>query len=431
MKIIQAFMLLSILVILISCSADENNGPAPLITISEPLENSSYSFLDTVFVKAFISHDKSISYIKVSILNNDATPVLPVQLFYPETNEYYLKTALIFDNLLTESGHYTIQVKAESGGEVSNEWARINYTSAPKVLEYVVVVTKGASNSFHVFDVGDDNLVLERFSFSGDYAGSAISSRNQLFFTMGSVFNDLSAWELSTKKLRWSVPAVVNPPIPYFTGIYSDDNEVFVSTREAFIYGYDETGLNTFRSEKFTNGIFTSFIRHKNWLTAIFKPYNSPLKELVVLNYPGGTVFQSLQFDGEVAAIADYGNLGLLVFINKDSDAVVYHYQFDSNTLVKLKEFPQGIIYSLYMSDFQNAYIAFADGVYWYRPETGSAVKIIPVQDVSDIAYDSVSEMLFVSHFNKLDVYRMPSAQLVETSTFTDDILDIHLHYNK
>lgn len=431
MKIIQILVLFSISVFLYSCSTDDNSGPAPVIAISEPLENSSYAFLDTVFVKAIISHNKPISYIKVSILNDESTSVLPVQLFYPEANEYHLKTALIFDNILTESGHYFIQIKAEAAGEVANEWAGINYASVPKVLESVVVVRKGGGNNFQVFDVGKDNVVWEKFTFSGDYAGSAISSRNQLFYKVGSVFNDLSAWELRSNKLIWSVPAVANPPIPYFTGIYSDDNEVFVSTREAFIYGYNESGLNTFRSEKFANGIFTSFIRHKNWLTAIFERYNSPLNELVVLNYPGGTVFQSLQFDGKVAAVAEFGNLGLLLFFNNDSKSLVYNYWFESNTLVKLKEFPQGSIHSLYMADMQNAYLAFADGVYWYRPETGSSVKILPVQNVSDIAYDSVSETLFVSYLNKLDVYRMPSAQLAESFSFTDDILDIHLHYNK
>lgn len=423
--VLAAFALL-----LFSCKTEDSAGPVPEIEIVLPFENQSFGFGDTVIVKAIIRHQQAIDYVRVAISDEESSPVLPVQMFYPVENEYSLEAVFVLDNLLTENGKLSINVMAGSANGLSNEWVGINYFSVPKTLESILVVTKQSSN-YTVGDISSTGRISERFSFSGDYSGSAVCSRFQQFYKAGAVLNSMDAWDLRLNQISWSVPAVISPPLPYFTAICSDNKEVFVSTRDAFVYGYSSLGTNTFRSTLYSNGHFTSMIRYKSWLVAVFETFNSPFNKLVLFNYPGGTVFREIEFTGKAVSIKDYGNDGLLLFMNDNLQSAVFNYNFELNSLIKLKDFPQGNISKVAMQDIDNAFLAIADGIFWYRPATAGLVEILAIDHVTDLAWEPISGRLFVASANEVEMYALPDFQSVANYSFIDSVVNIHLLYNK
>jgi len=413
------------------CKQDHIGVQPPSVIISEPLAGQAFSFSDTITVKAEISHQQSISSIQVAMINEFSNPVLPVLTFYPPANHYSLETSLIIDDRFLESGSYSLRIKTIVDGEVFNQWVKINYNSAPKILESLLVLTRSQGSVYRLQNVFQGDIVQERFSFTGDNTGSALISGYRLFFTAGSIVNNLTAWNLENNAVSWSVPSVPDPPLPYFNAIYSDGHEVYVSTRDALVNGYNISGGNTFRSAQFSNGYFTSMLRHKTWLMAVFEPFNSEFNKLVAFNYPGGTVFRSIPFKGTVAGMADYGEDGILLFINGESGSAVYQYSFDLNTLITLKDFPQGNILDVTVPDTDNAFIASGDGIYWYRPDIASVVRVLPDQSVADLVFDALSGSLFVASGKTVSRYKVPSFVPDESFTMTDSITDIHLLYNK
>lgn len=413
------------------CKTEDVSGPFPSIVITMPFDNQAFKYLDTIFIEAEISHPQTIDFVRVSLIDKESSPVLPVLNFYPDNQTFTIKTSIILDNLLLESGQYSIQIKASADGAISNEWASINYSSAPRKPESLIVLTKGQGNNYKIMDVASGNLITERFTYNGDFSGSAVCSRYQLFCIAGAVTSGLNAWDLTNNQLSWNVPAVSSPPLPYFTSIYTDNNEVYVSTRDAFISGYSESGQSTFRSKQFSNGYFIASIRHKLWLTAVFEPFNAVLNELIIFNYPGGTVFNRLQFAGEMVSFAGYESDRILLFINNGSTSAAFSYSFEQNMLLKMKDFPQGRILRVSMPDPQNAFLAMEDGVYWYRPQIASIVKVLPTEGISDLIFDDISGKLFIATSKQVEVFDFPSFQLIHTYSFADEIVNIHLRYNK
>ncbi len=431
MKSFGYTVLASLPLLLLSCRTEETAGPVPAIEIIQPIENQSFEFDDTVIVKVNIHHQQSIDYVRVSISDEESSPVLPVQMFYPVEKEYSLEAVFVLNNFLTESGKLSINVRAGSANGLSNEWVGINYFSVPGTLESVLVVTKEQASGYTVSDVSSTGQVSERFSFTGDYSGSAVCSRHKQFYKAGAVLNKMDAWDLRLNQISWSVPAVVSPPLPYFTAIYSDNNEVFVSTRDAFVYGYSALGTNTFRSKMYSNGYFTSLIRYKTWLVAVFEAFNSTINKLVVFNYPGGTVFREIEFIGKVVSINDLGNDGLLLFMNNPLQSAVYNYNFDLNSLVKLKDFPQGNISKVTMQDIDDAFLVLADGIYWFRPANAGLVKILNVDNATDLAYEPIAGRLVVASDNVVEMFILPDIQAVASYYFNEPVVNIHLLYNK
>jgi len=431
MRILKAFIVFSLVLWLTACKTEETSGPFPTVIISLPIENQSYNYLDTIFIKAEISHPQNIDFVRVALIDTESAPVLPVLNYYPDNKVFALETTIVLDNLLLESGQYAVQVKASANGDISNEWAKITYTSAPRKPESLIVLTRGQGSSYKIMDVSSDNLITERFTYTGDYSGSAICSKYQLLYTAGAVSSGLNAWSLKNNSIQWNVPAVSSPPLPYFTSIYSNNDEVYVATRDAFISGFSASGMSTFRSKQFTNGYFTASFRDKLWLAAVFEPFNAAFNELIIFNYPGGTVFNRLQFAGDMIAFAGYESDNILLFINNASESAAYSYSFGQNSLLKLKDFPQGRITRVSMPDSENAFLVMVDGVYWYRPNIASIVNVLPGNNITDLIYDDITGQLFVASAKKVEVYDFPSLQLTDTYNFADEIVNIHLRFNK
>jgi hypothetical protein len=431
MKALWFIIIVTLNFLLWGCKTEETEGPLPDIQIAKPSNNQYFVYSDTVVVKAQIHHQQTIDYVRVAVVDDQSATVLPVKMFYPVDKEFSLETTFILDNLLLESGHLSINIRAGSANGLSNEWVGINYTGAMKSMKSLLVVTKNPGAGYTVRDIIPGGDESGRFSFNGDYSGSAVCSKYQQFFKTGSVIDNLSTWDLRVNQISWTVQAVPAPPLPYFTTVYSDNNEVFYASREALISGYSTTGINTFRSKLFTNGYFTSIFRYKTWLIAFFDTFNSAVNKLVIFNYPGGTVFREAELTGTIVSMSDSGDDGPILFMNNDQQSAVFKYSFGMNSLIKLKDFPQGIINQVSMPDIQDAYLAFTDGIYWYRPATASLVKILPVDHASDLAYDPITGELFVAYGKVAERYILPDFQPMQSWLLNDSIVNIHLLYNK
>jgi len=416
-----------------SCSKGDDYITPPSVTISNPFQNQIFGYGDTIFIKASISHFREIENIKISLLNKAFSPVLPVLNYSVNVLDYQINTYFVLEDINLVDGEYFIQIKVTDKQSSWNEWADIRITEVLREFKSIIAVVANPDllNTFEVFETPLNAASSKLYVFSGDHLGSEVNSKYNLHFTAGRIFNDLIAWDINKKVANWSVPAIVNPPQDWFCGLYADEKDVFVSTRDGFIVGYDRFGKVSFRSLQFQNGEFTHFISHQNMLIAVFEPYNSQFQELVVFNYPGGTVLRRLQISGKVKHLSIYNSGSVLVFTDQTTKPAVFEFTIENSTFVKLKDFAFDNCDIVIGSGKDHYFISSGNEIWWYRPQTGSAILYTSVQEPGSIAFDELNNQLYVASGSTISYHRLPFSQALGNIEMPGRVVGINLRYNR
>lgn len=425
------WLCLAALMLAVSCKREEDQGPLPEVNISRPVAGSAVGYGDTLWVEAQISHSETIDYVRVSISGENGILAGEVQMFYPGADTFALRTCFVLNDRLLETGVLEVNVRAGSSNGITNDWAGIQYTSLPVQFESVLAVTGRGNSGYTLSRLPATGTWEPLLSFSGDYSGSAVSSRYRQVYKAGDVTGSFEAWNPDTRALSWSFPAISAPPLPYFTAVHCDNAEVFTATRGAMIQGYTSSGNITFRSTGFENGYFTRIVHYKQWIAAVFERFNSDRSQLVLFNYPAGNVFRQTEFSGKAAALTGFSDNGLLVFVNGPDDSSIQQYSETQNSMVTLRTFPFGTIRKVSMPEATNAFITAESGVYWYRPESGSITSLIAEPNPAEVAWEPLTQQLFVSYGMQLSTFLLSDINHPELFTLSDTIRDIHLLYTR
>jgi hypothetical protein len=427
------FSSVSALLFCFSCSKGDDYITPPFVIISNPFQNQIFGYGDTIFIKASISHFREIENIKISLLNKAFSPVLPVLNYSVNVNDYQINTYFVLEDINLDEGEYFIQIKVSDKQSSWNEWADIRIAEVARELKSVIAVVAKTDiiNAFEVFETPLNGNSSKLYDFSGDHLGSEVNSKYNIHFTVGRIYNGLIAWDMDKKIPGWSIPAIVDPPQEWFYSLYADDKEVFVSTRDGYVIGYDRFGKVSFRSLQFQNGKFTHFVRHQNTLIAVFEPFNSHLQELVVFNYPGGTVQRRLQISGNVKHLSVYNSGSILVFSDQATKLSVFEFTIENSTLVKLKDFAFENCDIVIGSGKDHYFISSGNEIWWYRPETGSATIYTTVQEPGSMAFDELNNQLLVVTGSTISYHRLPFSQSLGNIEMPGRVVGIKLRYNR
>lgn len=424
-------LLWAIITLMASCREKDGNTSIPAVVVYEPFNRQLFVYGDTLFIRASFSHIREITSIKVTLVNGSQTPVLPSLNFDVSNTDYLLQTQLVLDDVHLENGKYTVQLKVSDGNASWNNWVDIQYIEAERKLISLVSVVKSGLSSFDVMEAPVNSNASKLFSFTGDHSGSALNAEYNTLFTAGSFLAGLSAWDLNQKRLLWEVPAVVNSAQAWIYAIYADEKEVFVSTREGYVEGYDPLGQVTFRSLKMENGVFTRILKSKDKLLGVFEPYNGTFSELIVFNYPGGTLFRKMQINGEVVYLSTYSGDAVLVFVNRPDRAVVYEYSVNNHTLVELKTFPFNTIQAAAGSGEDHYFLQSGEDIWWYRPALNSATKYVQASAGAMMAFEVLNHRLYVGSGQNIAAYNLPFSEAVYSLDLPFPLVSFNLRYNK
>lgn len=429
LRILLVFGLL--MVLMVSCHKKEDDLSPPIVIVEQPFEKQVFAYGDTIFIRAKISHSRKITSIKVALVNGAQTPVLPTLNFEVSDNNYLLETYLTLDDVQMANGKYTSQLKVSDENSSWNNWVDIQYIEAEKKLISLVGVVRTGISSFDVLEVPLNSNVSTLFSFTGDHSGSALNGDYNILYIAGHFISGLSAWDLNQKRLLWNIPAVVIPAQAWTYAMYAGEDEIFISTRDGYIGGYDPLGQATFRSLKMENGVFTNILKSKEKLLGVFETYNGKFSELVVLNYPGGTLFRKIQITGEVVYLSNYSLDTILVFVNQPDRAVVYEYSLSNHTLVELKIFPFNAIQTVTGKGEDHYFLQSGEDIWWYRPGLNSATKYVQAGPDALMAFEALNNRLYVGWEHHIAAYNLPFNEPVYNLDLTFPLVSFNLRYNK
>lgn len=411
------------------CKKTDIQGPDPEVEISLPYNNQTFNVFDTVFIIAKIKHVQEINKISLTINGKDLKPVVSGKTLDINQTSYHLSTFLIIDNKYIEGNLNYLLIKIEDNNAVYNFWQPISINPLNKELEKILIVT-GMLNENTLFKANISGDIEKIASWTSEYIGGYGDSKNRMFYTSGELVDGIRGYDLDEIDLLWMIPPETYSSIPYFNAFSGSEGRVTVSTSEGIIESYNHLGLKILSSNKVINGIFTNILDHDNFVIGIFKPYVGNQNSLIIFNNPAGSIYASLQFQGNVIDLLKIDKNSIMLIINETGNVKSYLYNYALNQLQPLHEITTNEVFNI-SGDAENIFFATNNGILWYRPSIGSIVEYLQMDDIRTLAFDNNSNLLYFSRGSSLLVSGLPFKSVLDSTEFTSPIKDIELIYNK
>jgi len=242
-KAVTYLLVFLCIVLFASCKKDETPPPSK-INILSPAANTSFQVFDTIEIKLLIESQQPEVGLRISLLDANYSPASPINPWVVssfETNvEATLHFLLVYEYL--ESGNYYLYFKVTDQSGTVNTYRSIYIEGIHRAFEGVFIVSEVSANQTGIEKLGID-LTGEKIKImAGNYAGSAIDSRNRNFFLAGKNSGNLTALNTDSLSFEWDVPIVANPVQPYFTFLQQINEVLYAGFYSGEINGYNPSG---------------------------------------------------------------------------------------------------------------------------------------------------------------------------------------------
>ncbi|MCX6275304.1 MAG: Ig-like domain-containing protein [Bacteroidetes bacterium] len=412
----------------ISCKKKENAEPK--ITITSPESGKVYIPGDTIRVEADISDDGVLESVTLKLLNAAYTPVDHQESFSINSSSYHLSYEYVIENIYLETGNYFITLSTSDADNDENEFRSIFIQGIPKTRKAIYVLTQTDTSHIEVNKLDSANQLVLQFDVSGDYSGSAISSRFKELNVAGKITGAINKFDLISNSLLFYEPAY-NAMIPSFQNLFFTNELTFVSYYDGRIKAFDKNGQVQFNSAQPVYYRPGALCVNDKYVFAEAYYAGPGENRLVVLNYPSGIVKQEYNAGLDIASMISKEDNELIIFGNKNGDGKIYQYHVLSNGTNDFHTLFSNTIYSVVAIDNDRYAIATANGLYSYQESSNNLIPVDLSEPAYSLEYDEVNGILFVNAGRKIKEYAFPDAVVLNTVISGDSLLDIRIQYNK
>lgn len=436
------YLVITIGYVTTGCKKEPEVIPEPVVELITPAENQVFSTFDTVFIKANISHNIPISTITLSITDTDLKPVVSGKSIDPGSissgnngsnssgsNSYFIDDYLVIDNKYITGSENFLQIRIEVGQEMYRNWYTIGINPLTRQLDDVLVVS-GNLNANKLYSLKQRGEAELLWSWNSEYIGGYADSRNSMFYTSGSLISGITGYDLKERNVAWSVPAVSNGSLPYFTAFTSVDGSIATGISEGLVESYNSAGLKILATPKYQGGVFTRVMHFNNHIVAVFSPYSTSQNTFMVFNNPAGNLFASINFTGQIVDILNISTNRIFLIINQDGINKAYEYDMNTNGLVFMHNVTAEPIHII-SGNGTDYFISTPTSVFWYKPLSGSVYRFLTTSGITAIAFDEISNTLYAAEGATLNTYSLPNSTPAINHVFDEPVKDIKLIYNK
>ncbi len=442
------YLVITIGYVTTGCKKEPEVVPEPVVELITPAENQIFNTFDTVFIKANVSHNIPISTITLSITDTDLKPVVSGKSIDPGSisssnnnsgsntssnnsgsNSYFIDNYLVIDNKYITGSENFLQIRIEVGQEIYRYWYTIGINPLTRELDDVLVVT-GNLNANKLNSLKQTDEVELLWSWNSEYIGGYADSRNNMFYSSGSLISGITGYDLKEKNVAWSVPAFSSGSLPYFTAFTGVDGSIAVGINEGRVESYNNDGLKIVTTPKYQGGAFTRVMHFNDRIVAVFSPYSTNQNTFMVFNNPAGNLFASINFTGQIIDILNIKTDRIFLIINTDGINKAYEYDVNTNGLVLLHTVTAEPI-QIISGNGTDYFIGTPTSVFWYKPLSGSVFRYLTASGVTAIAFDEISNTLYTAEGATLNSYSLPNSTPIINHVFNEPVKDIELIYNK
>ncbi|UTW63009.1 hypothetical protein KFE98_02285 [bacterium SCSIO 12741] len=229
--------------VLLSVSGCKKSDPIPKMEWSTI--SSSVFPGDPIILNGTVSDESQVLYADGVVENQAGDTVVKLFFKYPFESEYKVDVSHYFNASLMPKGNYTIRVRViGSNGEITETYP-LTYKEHPGADSKLTVSVNTDNNSTYIDAYDLNGTDLNRLTINDDLLSSGFT-RSKLFVCADFGTPTLYMVDLKTQNISpiWSSNASFHNP-----RIYSAANRVYLSERNEYIYGFDESGAQQFSAQ--------------------------------------------------------------------------------------------------------------------------------------------------------------------------------------
>lgn len=430
-KIYFYLVLLSIS-IFFSCKKDvDERGPE--ITFNTPFENQTFNVNSYVTVNATVTDNVKISAVSVSLLDasqNFAHITVPASVASPSMtlNMHYL-----LDNIHLETGFYYIKISASDGENDSQKFQKIYLIAVPKALKQIYVVSNTGSSQTNLSTLDTAFSAISPYhSFGGDYLASSVSSYYQQAYMCGNYTGNFTGHVLEFNSPKFTVAPFVSSN-PYFTGYLYTDRDSYVAKYDGTIKGYNYTGGIFYGANTLSGYYAQKMCFNDGYMIAEIKEVFTGTKKLVTY-FPTGIAEKNKALNQDVVEFCEMDNANVFLFGNVAGQATIELFDRINNNIWSPYPFAlaSGSLLSALKIDSDTYLLGHSNGtIYKYQYSLSSITTYLTGYTAVKLKFDDVQNRLYVIEANKITSFNFPTLSMAHTITSTENILDVHLLYNR
>jgi hypothetical protein len=424
-RLISYFLAGCLFSLVFSCKDDED-GSVPVISFMNPAENYIVYMPDTLEVVASITDDRKITTVTLAIVNEDKTPVIAQEYFYPDSNQFTLHAFLEITDKNLAGGDYQIQVIASDGTNSKNGFRSIRIVEIPVTHEGFIAVTSQTGIKSDIHKLSADHEPDTLFSLNQAQLLSAVKSSWEKFFFISDEPSVLTAYDAVMFEPEWEVNAT--PPRPEITDIISDE-EVIFSTANGDVTILDKNGNIRIRTAAYESKKITKISSDNNYVYAAHISLSGDIRELTVYYRETGEIRDQKLLSGEIRALVAFGGF-VFIFMPSGNDILILEYDPEDMILNQVNIIQNQNLGMAVNIAGQEIFLLLDDGVMSYVPYNNNLFSFT-TQPYQLCRYDYLNDDVFL--VKGKDVFRFDrnSGDLLSQINFQDEVLDFQILYNK
>jgi hypothetical protein len=423
-----------ILVILLFACKKEKDKEPPVISITTPDENQVFNVNDNVHVTGTITDETALKGASVGLINDQGQPAnvtLPILI---KSLKITVDLQYAINNHRLETGWYQLQLFASDGIHDVYATRQIYIKAIPKMLKKILVTTALNPTQTNVFTMDTlTNALKPYLVFPGDHSASGVNSYYQQFYHCGKNTGHFKGINLDNNAAVVDVAPVITPSVPYFTGMYTNENACYISLYNKQIRGYDPWGVQIYNANAMDDFYSQHLFMHENYLLAEEQNKLTSEKKLVCF-YPTGSAQQSSNLLQDVVAFCEKDASAVFVFGNKSGQGMIQLYDRTTNNLWDPYPYTlaTGTITSAMRLDPDTYLIGYSNGtIYKYVYSASSVTPYLTGYTAIQLVKDNISPVLYVVEKNKISTFDLNTLKPIRTVTSTEAIVSLDLLYNR
>lgn len=429
MKIRKVFLVLFLVPVLLSCKKD--TGEPPVLQVFSPSDFLICGVGDTLSVSGNVQSASSVDYVKIVLTNYNYVTMCPAITIYPTTENYTFNSEYILSNQNLESGNYFLLIEAVNQYGYDRVYLHLSVSGIPKESRSLMAFCYEKSNgNTHIYKV-DSLLLYSLFKqIPGDFYEGAISSADQLIFSMGRYNGNLEFIDASDGSIVQQIDVINNPPFPYFESLTYSNGRLIVAYYDGRIDGYSGNG-----SYKFSYSV-------ENYRAKRVR-YDGTYLLAVLEYYIGGSMYVGVIWENSgflkdviytTYSVEDlYRVIGndVAVFCNESNQPTVKTLNTYYMNITQRKILPAGIIYSVVQVNSDRYLISHSDGILVYDYNSNTSNEIGNATLFGKMVYDETDNIIYMASGRDINAYSYPAGNWIGTLVLPDSIRDIQILYNR
>jgi Bacterial Ig domain len=418
-----------------ACRKNKDNV-SPVISISSPLQNSTVTAGNYIHLKAKVTDDKKLEYVRFKLLNTDGVTQIaePIE-FSVSGNELIIDELIQVGDLHTITAMYQIIIEAFDGTNKKKAYWDINVTEIPKSFKKMIAI-RDQGTSFSVDSLAG-SFFVPFISGSSDFSNACLSNYYQHLYIAGRTNGVLSAYNLYSNNISWTVPSELPSstlPIFYFNEYDLSDGILYQSMASATngkLKAISHTGtatkIYTMQAGHYANCMGTT-INHvivgetsvagsTHYISYYFKT-GFGLDFITSLPMKPKKIF--VLSENEIVVIGNNGSQGELRI-----------YDSNTNGLWEQVDIPAGKIYDALQYDANTYLIAHETGILKFEHSPTNLITLVAGDKAQCITINPVNGLLYAGVGSLIKGYHPITGAAAGGYSCADSVRAILYQFNK